>query len=146
LKPVFQTRFKGYPRGTQPGPDCGNCLQACVASILELDLEDVPNFAEVEGEHGWWQALQDFVTERGFFLYALDPEHGAPEDTYYLAVGDSPRGDFNHVVVANGTAIVHDPNPTGEGLKGYAKEMFLFVARDPARLKHVVAAPAGEGN
>lgn len=139
MKPVLQTQFKGYPKGTDPGEDCGNCLAAAVASILELDLADVPNFAAVPGEREWWNALQAFVTERGYYLYAVDPDQGAPEDTYYLAVGDSPRGDFNHVVVANGTAIVHDPNPSGEGLKGYAKEFYVFVARDPARLKRVMS-------
>lgn len=136
MKPVYQTQFKGYPKQhKETGPDAGNCLAACVASILELDLEDVPNFTAIPGEHEWWKALQAFVTERGWYLYALDPEQGAPEETYYLAVGKSPRGDFNHVVVANGKDIVHDPNPSGEGLDGYAKELYLFVARDPARLK-----------
>lgn len=133
MKPVFQTQFVG----DATSDECGNCLAACVASILELDLEDVPNFAAITepDKDAWWRALQGFVTERGFFLYPLDPELGAPEDTYTIAVGKSPRGDFNHCAVAFGTQVVHDPNPHQDGpaFDGYAKELYLFVARDPAR-------------
>jgi hypothetical protein len=35
MKPVFQTRY---------GEGRGNCFQAALASILDLELEEVPDF------------------------------------------------------------------------------------------------------
>ena len=53
MKPVDQTIL------TAPG---GNCFAACVASILELPLADVPNFCS---EERWWNALQIWLCAIG---------------------------------------------------------------------------------
>lgn len=132
MRPVYQTTFKGEVAGEETG----NCLAACVASILELDIADVPNFAAIPGQDGWWKALYEFVFSYGFHLYPVHPDHGAPEGAYWIAVGKSPRGNYNHCVVAHGKEIVHDPSgKAGPFLDGLAKELYLFVALDPARSK-----------
>src|SRR5260370_22421604 len=46
----------------------GNCFAACVASILEMSLVEVPNFCAVD--NGWWAAFQAWLAERG--LCAVD--------------------------------------------------------------------------
>ena len=48
----------------------GNCLQACLASLLELKLADVPNFpAMKDDEKGkypvWWLEMQAWLRQRG---------------------------------------------------------------------------------
>ena len=49
MKPVDQTLF---------GEGRGNCLPACIASVLELPLEAVPHFVL---EDDWVGALQTFL-------------------------------------------------------------------------------------
>lgn len=81
--------------------DCvqrGDCLSACVASVFELSLDDVPFFVEADS---WWKDYHDFVRERGFLLERAwftvgddDPTKlkGWPGDRYWLATVYSPRG------------------------------------------------------
>lgn len=81
--------------------DClqhGDCLSACVASIFELPLEEVPFFVESES---WHQDYQDWLCARGFVLrhYRIsvagdDPKRltGSPGEIYWIATVYSPRG------------------------------------------------------
>lgn len=59
MKPVHQTNFQ---RGT------GNCFAACLASILEMPLEEVPNFCH-EGSDAdgstWLERTARWLEERG---------------------------------------------------------------------------------
>jgi hypothetical protein len=42
----------------------GNCMQAVIASLLELPLDDVPNFAIAEN-NSWYSSLINFCVEQG---------------------------------------------------------------------------------
>ena len=111
MKPVFQTIL---------APPRGNCLQACIASILELPLEAVPNFMEVDGD-GWEKVYQDFLETKGLQVLYLDidgiKKYGWSPRGYHLIQGKSPRGDWDHVCVGFRGEIVHDPHPDGGGLR-----------------------------
>lgn len=56
MTPVEQTSY---------GKHQGNCLTACVASVLDVPISSVPEFC-VDGE--WFQRLDTFCRENGFFL------------------------------------------------------------------------------
>lgn len=43
----------------------GDCFKCCIASLLELDYDEVPNF--VESEH-WYADAIDFLREKGYDL------------------------------------------------------------------------------
>ena len=115
MKPLSQTI-------TEVGK--GNCLAACVASILEVSLESVPDLQCGVNFRG----LQEYLA--GFNLTAIwlhCPELGSayvgytPE--YCILIGDSPRNEkLRHAVVGRpkgyGYETVHDPHPDGYGLKG----------------------------
>jgi hypothetical protein len=45
--------------------DNGDCMRACVASLFELDLYDVPHFLEQEK---WYHSFHGFFKEKGFDL------------------------------------------------------------------------------
>lgn len=115
MKPVFQTTFGG-PRG--PMEERGNCFSACIASLLELTIEEVPTFVL---EEDWHAAAQTWLGARGYWMLTL-PWHGHgdwynavlyPFAGYHLLGGQSPRGEFGHSVVAHAGRIVHDPHPEG---------------------------------
>ncbi|GFH45844.1 hypothetical protein CTEN210_02318 [Chaetoceros tenuissimus] len=100
-------------------PGKGNALQAAVASIFGLTLQDVPNFIEMP--NGYETEIKDFCSQGGVLadkipftidMYTRKEQHiGA----LCLLRGKSPRGDFGHVIVARFTSsgfdFVHDPHP-----------------------------------
>lgn len=88
----------------------GNCLQAAVASTLDLPLDEVPHFAEVED---WWGALVDFLSAHGVNVYRQPASDGPP--VLGLAFGQSLRGVM-HAVVCRDGEVVWDPHPSRDGL------------------------------
>lgn len=121
----MRSLMDAVPAGTasqavNAGHPAGDCLRACVASLLDLDLDAVPHFVQyVEhpagtDSHLWWWALVGFCSAHGWKIrYAPEPEP-APGG-WALADGMSPRGHM-HVVVACDGIVVHDPHPSGAGL------------------------------
>lgn len=101
---VTQTILLGDASGRQ-----GNCLQAAVASMLDLPLDEVPHFVEAED---WWTALVSFVRAHGSNVRRLSKADGPP--VLGLAVGPSPRGVTHTVVCRDGAQW--DPHPSRDGL------------------------------
>ncbi len=129
MKPVDQNRFYDKDAGTR-----GNCLQATVASILELELEDVPNFQEAPEEIGFWGMFYRYLRGRGFVVLEIQRESLVLEpDCLYLAHGDSPRG-VKHSVVYRKGRLVHDPHPSRAGLVGDPDYICLLIPIDPAKV------------
>lgn len=121
--PVKQTRI-GYPGG--------NCFAACVASVFEVPLESLPDLPMEKwaSDELWWKTWMDWLAERNCGLVVL---HGQTPPGYVLAGGKSPRGDFDHQVVALNGNIVHDPYPDNAGLDGEIKDWTIFYPLDPSK-------------
>jgi hypothetical protein len=113
--PTTQTILAGDPSGVQ-----GNCLQAAVASLLDLPLDEVPHFAEHED---WLERLCDFGAEHGFKVIYRPP---ATEGVTGLAFGPSARGVKHAVVWVNGE-MAWDPHPDRSGLLSVS----MLLAFDP---------------
>ena len=112
MKPVMQTIM---------APPLGNCLQACLAALLEVPLGHVPNFSESKAET-WTEEACHWAARHGFEF--LDFKRKAAGDSvswfgagYYIASGPSPRGDWQHSCIYHGTELAHDPHPQGGGIK-----------------------------
>jgi hypothetical protein len=103
----------------------GNCLMACVASILEVPLESLPDLYEREkaGDH-WFTVLAEVLASHG-----LKPIEGGKRDLYHIGVGPSPRSDMPHAVVMLGTEMVHDPHPDRTGL--VASVLTYWISLEP---------------
>jgi hypothetical protein len=120
----------------ETAPGRGNCLAACVASILECPLADVPNFAL---ERDCWSALQTWLVRQGLMAIRLTmPEASFPlPRTFCILTGDSPRRPVYHAVVGEweqcAWRIVHDPHPQGGGLAGPPKWVTFFAMQSPER-------------
>ncbi len=129
VTPVKQDTF--VPAGATPeslevpGSVRGNCLQACVASIFDLPLDQVPHFV---AQQNWWGSLEAWLGERGLVPIWVPRGDVFPWNAHYLATGNSPRGPFKHVVVERNGEMVHDPHPDGTGLDGPRTGVYLFVA------------------
>lgn len=59
MKPVDQTQF-GWPHG--------NCFMACVASIMEVGLDDLPDLYEPtkDDKAHWWNVFMDAIRGYGW--------------------------------------------------------------------------------
>lgn len=123
--PVLQTRLTG-PKA--------NCFVACLASILELAIDQVPDFYNMgsDGKEAM-TAVQMWLINRGLQLVALKaPSHLLPM-AYLIAEGPSERGR-KHAVVYFGEMPVHDPHPDGSGLL-HVDLFRVFVATHPNNVK-----------
>jgi hypothetical protein len=100
----------------------GNCMQACVASLLELPISSIPNFME-NGEEKYLENRDKWCESVGLFIIALELKDDAVDyfkNAYGIALIDSPRSDNGkkHAVIVKGTRVVHDPYSTIETI-GY---------------------------
>jgi hypothetical protein len=126
MKPVIQTK-------TEFGK--GNCLAACIASILEIEIDVIPDLKSGENFKG----LKDFLAERGIVPIwihnkTLGTSYVGYSPGFCILIGDSPRSEkVHHAVVAKpngyGYDIVHDPHPEGGGLKGEPHQAIYFGAK-----------------
>lgn len=108
MKRITQTKFHA-----DPTPESrGNCQQAAVASLLGLELDEVPNFMEAEN---FWCAVEDFFKSRGLCLIRVSPGIIWPGKCNYLAYGPSKRG-VRHACIYNRGVCVWDPHPSRTGL------------------------------
>jgi hypothetical protein len=110
MKPVMSRR-------TMPPGHRGDCLSACLASLLELDIEDVPLF-DREPAGGWPYKVDEFTRKHGYAFvgFAVTHEYTPPPACYHICVGPSqnnPAVPGTHAVIAWENMPVHDPNTGG---------------------------------
>lgn len=121
-------------------PENGDCFAACVATILDVDLADTPNFCSLGRD--WWQKFQEWLRNRNLGAVAVDLSPGdravmwpLPLGVPVILTGPSRRSDGLHSVVGTthdeGFEYVFDPNPGGGYLSGPPMTVVFFVAVDP---------------
>ena len=137
MKPIMQT---------DTSFDTGNCGEACLASILEIKLTDIPQLHDpddVQNGHIYCKNLRKFVRQFGlsYIDVAMNEGH-EPEDFFrdcwVIASGPSPRGTeewHRHAVVWRNGKIIHDPHPSQAGIENI--EMYgIFIELAPEKHNH----------
>lgn len=124
MTPVDQTTFASKGRSSPPG----NCLSACVASILDMPIRSVPTFVDsrdpsaVAQSNGifwephdylWTRRLDAWLEGMGLETSYHGPRASIPD--FYILYGYAPSG-HEHAVVARAGHVVHDPHPSHTGL------------------------------
>jgi hypothetical protein len=112
-----------------PGKQYGDCMRACIASLMDMPICLVPHFLRDAGGDApdFWNRIYDFVEEHGWDFYPSQPaylsRHATQMDGYHIIGGPSPRGnDLLHAVVGRHGKIVFDPHPSRAGLAGDPSE------------------------
>jgi hypothetical protein len=124
MKPQIQT-ILGTGKDGEPR---GNCFATCIASILELPVDSLPNFCETDD---WRERANEWLAELGYFyLDVIIPEDMRAElifqfAGYHVISGVGPRG-CRHSVVGLSGKMVHDPHPSGDGLTSEDQYGFLI--------------------
>jgi len=123
--PVDQTIF---------GSSHGNCMQACIASILEVEINSLPNFME-DGPDNFENKFNKWIDDQPFCcIEIIISDVNLVPHTYMIATGESPRNkDINHAVVYYNGKMVHDPHPDKTGIVGKPKSYTIFVIKDPSK-------------
>jgi hypothetical protein len=99
----------------------GDCLRACVASVLDVDYDAVPHFFETNADVSTMtNGLRDYLATVGYAPFYVSYSgavsrddllsmigENAPNATYILFVGLA--GGTDHAVVCQGGAVVHNP-------------------------------------
>lgn len=118
---VDQTIFVGDPRRK------GNCVAACIATIVRRPLELVPHVIEFGIAYGdnddvgvhnggahWWAMTLGYLAGCGLWVEEIALEDAEPGEVLLVA-GMSPRGVM-HQVIYRGRQLWHDPHPSRAGL------------------------------
>ena len=137
----MQTKTGG---GAVPPEERGDCVPACITSILGLPLTAITH-----GED-WWERLNAECAKHGYCMGQLDMQL-APPDGYWLAQVPSlnlptePDGQIAyHCVVARGDELIHDPSLgkryddalwTEAWSDGRIAEGWVLIPLDPAALE-----------
>lgn len=90
----------------------GDCLRACIASLLDLEADSVPHFMYdgCSGEVGWAR-VNSFLAPRGLALMWIEVAPGGElgVEAYHMLAGLNGYGD-QHVVIAHSMEPVHNPD------------------------------------
>lgn len=116
----------------------GNCLQAAIASALDLDLDAVPHFGAFES---WDAAARLWL--RGIGLdWRMVP--GIPAGRA-IVVGPTVRKSGDHAVVGDDCKVTWDPHPTRAGLTS-VKHSYLLVKWPGITASACVCCGRADGN
>jgi hypothetical protein len=124
-------------------PGHGDCMRACLASLLELPYEEVPHLREIQnkGEQSWFEVMFGFLRKHGYdfagtfsksFKNSSGEWEGRPIEAYdwedlrsrssgvmgfYMAGGPSPRLNCSHAIIIDARGnLIHDPHPSRAGV------------------------------
>jgi hypothetical protein len=113
----------------------GDCMRACLASVLDLPIAEVPHFAQLdaEGNGNFWLMVAEFCRARGYAFVMMRGRIVWAEDAiHHIISGPSPRDPAgHHAVVGRNGQILHDPHPSRAGLAGDPAEWDLYLLVRP---------------
>ncbi len=125
MRPVEQSRIG--KRGT--------CFRSCIASILNLREQDVPDWPRANDDPG----VNRWLGRRGLRYDQVPIVPGAPPPVgWHTIEGTSPRGGQHAVVGYNGK-FVHDPHPKSDDpRRGLVAPQYWGLLTPVARAKDAV--------
>lgn len=115
MKLIYQDKFG----------ENGNCMSAVIATMLQIELSEVPYFIDglnsnngKTGEENaviFWDRIDEFLSTKNLeiihYSYDLSWLQENP-DCYFIVSGMSPRGR-NHATIYKGCEEFHDPHHEG---------------------------------
>lgn len=111
----------------------GDCMRACIASLLEYPLEAVPNFSEIPIPSLAMPTLVNYLWTQGYSLGDNMSEiDGSGVDSCWMAsVPSRSFSGCSHAVIINHEGkVVHDPNPNrnwlGEEVVESQKAYYIY--------------------
>ncbi len=115
MKPVFQIKEN-------------DCLSACIASILELNIKEVPIFV-TKDPYDMNIRADKWLRDRGYYLFYSESQLKEFSITFLH------NGANGHAVVSQNGKIVHDPEPFPFPLKyKYRDQLYILSKKEHKKL------------
>jgi hypothetical protein len=91
-----------------------------VASVFELQLDDVPDFCHEEPRDEWYLRYAAWLADRGMCVVTINCDEKLPRermfrDSYLIVSGENADGVRHAVIYFNGEPV-HNPNRNCEGI------------------------------
>ena len=121
----------------------GNCMSACIASLMGITIDDVPNFFEISNnDKEWWIELRKWLATHHFGIMTINFEQGWAErfNGYLIVSGISQRDIFHATIWKNGK-MVHDPHSSKSGIKK-PEQIDIIYCLDPSKYTYKVKSNA----
>jgi hypothetical protein len=103
----------------------GNCFTTCIACLLDMDIQDVPNvetlFEVSPSFHR--EVMQQWLNIKGYMMRSAC-EADIQEGAVYIAGGMTSRG-IGHACLYQYGLLLHDPHPSKEGLVTVESQIVL---------------------
>jgi len=99
-------------------------MSACLASLLEVPISEVPNFFSFFDSYPepgeWWEKVREFLRRDGMSIISMSFTDAKQWrmfgfEGYQIVGGKSHRG-HTHATIWKDGIMVHDPHPDGTGL------------------------------
>jgi hypothetical protein len=106
-------------------------LYACVCSLMEWSMDDVPNIDNVKKDH-FFREFFKWINKKGYTVCCFKefPAWGFPKNSIMIASGQSPyrkKGVLHAVLWQNGK-LLFDPSQKGnKGIIGEPTEYYFLV-------------------
>lgn len=120
---------------TDTSKERGNCVQACIASIFNLTLTQVPNFTNLNPKNNISEMIK-WVVGEGYSIIILKDLYDGTSGTMCLATIRSKRHPTAHHMVVGrlnfdgDVVLLHDPDTSGKNKIGqeieWVKLYFIF--------------------
>lgn len=118
-------------------------MAACLASIFELELDQVPDFMGEINSGKWFIHLERWLAERNVgILMVTYPAKDVPAGYSMPGVDSEFLEDVGHSVVAYNGVVCHDPRRDAQRRPEDYKieEWWVFTVLDPSKQPAKVAA------
>lgn len=110
----------------------GNCFAACIASLFEVEIDDIPFLADFQDWNEYLSVLNSTLRNKfGVILFYgefKDWDDYIKEnyiDSHYIVSGDSNKG-LEHAVIYKNGELFHNPNNLGTEIINI-KHVYVFL-------------------
>lgn len=133
MKPLKQK----YRHNPEKG-EFGDCHRTCLAMLLEVERDSVPNFAEQAADNWslWQELVNEFLAEHRMGMFRIAFADSLESVLHYMrqvnpgifyTLSGSSRNGTGHVVVAINDRIVADPALDDSGIVGPMSDGYFWV-------------------
>ena len=138
MKKIDQTTFGGKDA---PVAEQGNCFQACVATVLQMPLEEAYSCIGIQAHADWLGDFNKWLEQYGLGCFYIFHTKENPVKTteikgFCIAECMSEtlyNGERHTVVMKDHFELFHDPNPHAKE-QGELQGVYIFVPLEPYRL------------
>ncbi len=136
---VDQTTFGGKDA---PLEQQGNCFQACVATVLQMPLEEAYDCRGIQDEDDWLADFNKWLERYGLGCIYIFGDKDKPmkvTECRGLCIGEFMsktlyQGERHVVVLRNHFEVFHDPNPNAKGRMGDFQGVYIFIPLEPYKM------------